>query len=432
MSDPTGEEPGLEGFRRAVHGLYLASLPDSVLQELDDQDRFGDAIVRVPEAAEVLAAAPVDRLYKLHAVASTLNRKPALRAQHLGPLAAAIDPGDPDRTLTALAQDLGEFATQAEELGGGLSPARWDLFLATIGEPGDDRAAVNKPGCNDDETVPTPAGNATTIKSRFWTDLTVDELTGFVDPKRWAICGTPFWRQMAVVSGTEARLRRSGVEGYTADFQEIVRLPIVGEVTVYLRVEYGEEAPAGQAPTHVYANYELAAGYPTRDVIFDSGWLCATANTVGPEGEGTLVEGLKAIRFTDDSLNRYTDLACDGGWVYLMINMALRCRGVPVGAVAAAGEVEAPAGLLAAAPQTDVSEAIGNVIDDWVAQTSDSLQDHGEKARSAIGRLLAPRYDPRWVTDVLDMGPGAVKTTKATLDAWRRILAELAKLGGDR
>jgi hypothetical protein len=431
MTERTDVELDLESYRRAVHGLYLASLPDVLLEQLAAQDRLGDAIVRVPEAAEVLAAAPVSRLFKLHAVASALNRRPSL-IEHRDALASVIKADDPDRGVAFMADRLTQFAATAEEQGGGLSPERWDLFVTMIAEPRDDRVVVNKPGCNDDETVPTPAGNAATIKSRFWTDLTVDELAGFVDPKRWAVCGTPFWRQMAVVSGTEASFAQSGVEGYTADFEEIVNLPAVGEVTVYLRVEYGKEAPDGQAPTHVYANYELAAGYPTRDVIFDSGWLCATANTVGPVGERTLVEGLKAIRFADDYLNQFTDLACDGGWVYLMINMALQCAGVPTGGVGPVGEVEAPAGAHTTAAPGEVAEGIESIIDEWVASASESLRSHGEKTKSAIGRMLAPRYDPRWVNDVLDMGTGAVGTTKATLETWRRILGELAKLGGER
>ncbi|MGH9229109.1 MAG: hypothetical protein ACRD07_10375 [Acidimicrobiales bacterium] len=427
MIDTSDEELGLERFRQAVHGLYLASLPDPVVEELATHDLLGDAIVEVPEAVEVLVAARVDRLLKLHAVASTLNRKPTL-AEHRQDLAKALEVDDPDRGLTFLADRLAQFAAEAEAQGGGLSPDRWDLFLSAIAEPRDDRAVVNKPGCNDDETVPTPAGNAATIKSRFWTDLPVDQLAGFVDPRRWAICGRPFWKQMALVAGTETRFSRSGVEGYAADFEEIVDLPVIGEVAVYLRVEYGVEARAGQPPSHVYANYELAAGYPTRDVTFDSGWLCATANTLGPEGEATLVEGLKAIRFADDFLNQFPDLACDGGWVYLMINMALQCSGVP-GAVTGASEVPPPAHALGMAAATD---GIGEAIDDWVRYAGESLQSHGQYAKSAIDRILGPRLDPRWVNDLLDMAPGAVGTTKATLAAWRRILTELAERGGQR
>jgi hypothetical protein len=426
------EEFDVELFRQAVHGLYLASLPDAVLEELDSQGQLGDALVSVSGAAEVLRAAPVHRLFKLHAVASALNRKPALRANR-DALAFAIEAeDDTERDRELLANGLDVFAQEAETQGGGLSPDRWDLFLTAIAEPRDDRALVYKPGCNDDEIVPTPAGNSTTIKSRFWTDLSVEELKDFVDPKRWPICGTPFWRRMAVVTGTETGFRRGAVAGYTAVFEEIVNLPVVGDVRVFLRVEYGLEAQNGQPPTHVYANYELATGYPKADVVFDSGWLCATANTVGPQGEPTLVEGLKAIRFADPVLNQFPDLACDGGWVYLMINMALQCSGIPTGDLPDAGsEVAAPEEVLGA-DAAGAIDGIEQAIDDWVTYAGRSVQSHGDNAKSAIGRLLAPRYDPRWVNDVLDMGPGAVGTTKVTLNTWKRILAELAKLGGQR
>lgn len=428
----TDEEVDLESFRRAVHGLYLASLPDRLFDELVSQDRRGDAIVDVPAAAEALAAAPVDRLLKLHAVASALNRKPTLRA-YRDALAFAIEPeDDTERDRDFLANGLDAFAREAEVQGGGLSPDRWDLFLTAISEPRDDRAVVNKPGCNDDEVVPTPAGNAATIKSRFWTDLSVEELKDFVDPKRWSICGTPFWRRMAVVTGTETGFRRGAVEGYAGVFEEIVSLPGIGDVRVYLRVEYGLERKNGQPPTHVYANYELATGYPKPDVVFDSGWLCATANTVGPQGEATLVEGLKAIRFREHDLNRFPDLACDGGWVYLMINMALQCSGIPTGEFPTAASEVAPPEAVLGADAAGAIDGIEQAIDDWVGYAGRSVQSHGENAKAAIGRLLAPRYDPRWVNEVLDMGPGAVGTTKVTLNTWKRILAELAKLGGQR
>lgn len=426
----TDEEFDLESFRRAVHGLYIASLPNSLREKLVEQGLLGDALVDVPQAAAVLAAAPIDRLLKLHAVASALNRRPDL-AENRQELAEAIAARDPDRD-PFMADRLRDFADEAAAQGGGLTPDRWDRFLRVMGEPRSNRAVVNKPGCNDDEKVPTPVGNATTIKSRFWTDLSVAELVDFVEPRRWAICGTPFWRQMAAVSGTEARFSRGSVAGYTAVFEEIVNLPVLGEVTVYLQVEYGVEALGGQAPTHVYANYELAmpaTAYPIRDVTFDSGWLCATANTVGPDGEGTLVEGLKAIRFADPELNQFPDLACDGGWVYFMINMALQCSGVPLNGIAAPSAVPSPSGVGVSAGALD---GIGQAIDDWVRYAGESVQSHGQNVKTAIGRALAPRYDPRWINDLLNMGPGAVGTTKATLNAWRRILEELAKLGGQR
>jgi len=424
----TDEQFDLEPFRKAVHGLYLASLPDALLDDPAVRERLGDAIVDPREAARVLASAPVDRMLKMHAVASTLNRKPAL-AEHRRAFAEVIAVDDPDRDPIFMANGLQAFAEEAAAQGGGLSPDRWDRFLTLTGEPRSNRVVVNKPGCNDDETVPIPDGNARTIKSRFWTGLSVADLAQFVDPQQWAICGRPFWRQMAPIAGTKAGFRRAAVEGYTAVFEEKVNLPVLGEITVYLRVEYGLETRSGQVPTHVYANYELAAPatkYPIGAVTFDSGWLCATANTLGPAGEGTLVEGLKAIRFAEPDLNQFPDLACDGGWVYLMIKMALRC-GVPPGE--ALSEVAPTVGVVGAPAAVD---GIEDVIDDWVRQAGESVRSHGEDAKSAIGKVLAPRYDPRWVNDLLNMGQGAVGTTKATFNAWRRILDELAKLGGKR
>jgi hypothetical protein len=430
----TEEAVDLEPFRRAVHGLYLASLPDDLLEDLAGRDLLRDAIVDVEEAARVVAASPVDRMMKMHAVASTLNRKPAL-AERRQDLAAVIAVDDPDRDPAFMADRLQRFADEATaQPGRRLSPDRWDRFLTLIAEPRTSRALVNKPGCNDDEIVPTPEGNAASIKSRFWTNLSVEDLTNFIEPSHWAICGTPFWRRMEVKGGTQAPFRRGSLSGYTAVFEEVVNLPVVGDVTVYLRVEYGLEAATGQPPTHVYANYELATPattYPIGKVTFDSGWLCATTNTVGPAGEATLVEGLKAIRFADPDLNQFPDLACDGGWVYLMMNMALRCAGVPTPAPVPVSEVPSPEGVSGAASAAGAFDGIEEAIDDWVRFAGGSVQRHGERTKSAVGRILGPRYDPRWINDLLDMGPEAVGTTKVTLNTWRRILDELAKLGGE-
>jgi hypothetical protein len=428
--------PDVELFRRAVHGLYLMSLEDTFLDLLRGQDRLGDAILSVPEAAAALARAPVHRLLKLHAVASALSRKPALLldgTENREALAVAV--ADDEHSVGDMTAGLERFAQRVGDQPGPLSPARWDQFLEDISDNRTELAVVNKPGCNDDEAVPMLDGSARTIKSRFWTDLSVADLAKFVDPKRWAVCGKPFWRQMDPVAGTEVPFRRAAVEGYTAVFKERVNLP-VGEVTVYLHVEYGLETHSGELPTHVYANYQLAipaTTYPIGAVTFDSGWLCATANTLGPGGEGTLVEGLKAIRFADPALNEFPDLACDGGWVYLMINMALQCSGVPTGGVApsefAPTEVAPPGGVVGAVTAIG---GIEDVINDWIRTASESVQSHGEDAKSAIGKVLGERYDPHWVNDALNMGQGAVTTTKATLNAWRRILEELADLGGER
>jgi hypothetical protein len=433
-------EHELEKFRKAVHDLYLASLSEGLRRRLSEDYPLPPVIPSIMEIGQMFEGLPVHRWFKLHAVASTLNRRPQLRFDpaNLAGLASAIRSGDEARD-ERMPDLLDRFAELAQEEPSGLSPRRWVLFLRTIEEPDTDtetteianpgnaalvpKLLVNKPGCNDQEVVPTAGGNATTIRSRFWTDRTLKYVSGFIDPKQWTTCGRPFWKQMAVVTGTESTFTRPGSEGYTAVFEEIVDLPVIRKVTVNLRVRFERSAD------HVGLDYRLAAKtYPNRQVAFDSGWICATSVTTGPHDASTYVEALKAIRFKDPLLNELPDLACDGGWVQFMINMALDCGGLPAGPPPSTLQVPAPG---PGAPSELVAN-VGKAIDEWVGVATTSLRDGGNAAKSAVGRALAPRHDPHWVNDLVSMSRGPVTTTRATLTAWRRIMTELAKRGGER
>lgn len=440
MTDTSSAESELERFRTAVQNLYLLSLTD------DQRDRLGarGLLPDIPSMGdiglELDALTGVDRLFKLHAVASTLNRRPQLRfnRESLDGLATAIRSGDRDRN-ERMPDLLEDFAELAEREPTGLTPRRWALFLQTIEEPdrltpspetanpGPADAAfqhlINKPGCNDEEIVPTPTGSATSIRSRFWTDLTLEDVSRFIDPGEWPICGRPFWKEMAVVTGTKSEFTRPRSEGYTAVFLEVVELPAIGNVTAYLRVSFE------RSEDHVSLDYRLARkSYPNTQVSFDSGWICATSVTTGPNAEQRYVESLKVIRFVDPLFNELPDLACDGGWVHFMINMALNCDGLPRGPLTLREEVENPA---LQTPSEAVS-GVGKAVDDWVAIATKSVRDHGKSTKSAIDRAVAPRHDPRWVNDLVSMGRGAVTTTQVTLNTWRRILGELAKKEGER
>lgn len=439
MTDANGAESELERFRKAVHDLYLVSLTDDQRDRLREAGYLPPDILPIGEIGQMFAELDnVHRWFKLHAVASTLNRRPQLRSDRssLVGLAPAIESGDPDRDRE-MPDLLHRFAELAEQQPTGLTPRRWALFLETIKEPDPQthtpetanpgpalRYLVNKPGCNDEEIVPTPTGRATSIRSRFWTKSPLAVVSRFIDPSHWPICGRPFWKQMAVVTGTKSEFTRPRSKGYTAVFQEKVDLPAIREVTANLRMLFEH------SDDHVSLDYRLAGKvYPNTQVSFDSGWICATTVTTGPHAEKTYVESLKVIRFVSPVFNELPDLACDGGWVNFMINMALDCDGLPPGPYPLREEVENPA---AVQPPSGAVSGVGEAVDDWVAVAAKSLHDHGKSTKSAIDRALAPHHDPHWVNDLVSMGRGAVKTTQATLSAWRRILSELAKRGGER
>jgi hypothetical protein len=478
-ADPARGEPDaaaeLEAFKRAVHGLYEASLPDDDVGGPGGTGppRRGGPPMGVAGAARSLGAQPgVDRVHKLHAVASALTRNPDLAssAEERSGLAEAIvpDKGGDGRTGEELAERLREFADRARARTGGLTPGLWREFVEMVGEPESADhpvSLVGKPGCNDEELVPTPSGHATTIRSRFWTHLPFDQASRFVDPRCWTTYGRPFWKRMALVDGTREDFATERSTGYTAVFEEVVDLPFMGEVRVHLWVRYE------RSDDHVSVDYQLAAPpYPNEQVTFDSGWVYVTSPTVGPSGEGTFVDGVKSIRFRDPAFNAMPDLACDGGWVHFMINMALGGNGLPgeepepdeLDTVALPPGVTDPragrppagraSGLMVRpgrrrregtragpgrprpgpARPGDVLPTVGALLSDWTGVTAAALQEQAGTVARAVGRVASTRPDPRWVNDVVGMGQVAIDATEVTIATWRRILVELARMGEER
>lgn len=484
---PAGDESGgeardeaaqLEDFRRAVHGLYEASLPDDAAGGTggpagEGPARRGDPPMGVAGAARSLGAQPgVDRVHKLHAVASALTRNPDLAssAEDRSGLAEAIvpDKGGDGRTGEELAERLRDFADRARARTGGLTPGLWREFVTMVGEPESADhpvSMVGKPGCNDEELVPTPDGHATTIRSRFWTHLPFEQASRFVDPRSWTTYGRPFWKRMALVEGTHQDFTTSRSSGYTAVFEEVVDLPFMGEVRVFLWVRYEE------SNDHVAVDYQLAAPpYPNEQVTFDSGWVYVTSPTVGPGGEQTFVDGVKSIRFRDPAFNAMPDLACDGGWVHFMINMALGGHGLPGGGPdpGQPETVALPPGVAdprsgqpgpgrssrlmvrsarrrrqgartgpgrpqpGPASPADVVPNVSGLLAGWTEDTAEALRRQAGALTSAVGRVASTRPDPRWVNDLMGMGGVAIDATEATLSAWRRVLVELARMGEER
>ncbi len=426
------DAPTPEEVRRPFHNLYLLSLPAVLLAQFPDVDHLD-----LVQMSSNMRDAPVQRVYKLHAVASALVRKPALAEGRpdASLLASAIMTDDTDRDVVE--QGLIAFANQQQQEAdqqdaGRLTPERWHQFLRSIGldaeeeeeeeeeeEPEQALGAtrlISMPGCNDGETVGTDDGDAAVIISRFWTTYEFDAMAKFVEPTKWKEYGAPFWSDVLQVG--ERTMPTSNPLDYDATFDEIVNLPLT-TLRVRLDVKYRVQGNL------VRLDYDLSPVDPYGQVTFDSGFLAVTTDTYGDHGERTLVEGAKAIRFTDPRLNRLPDLACDGGWVYMMINMALNGAGVtstlqPSAAVAQPD----PPGF------GPITAMIEEEIDAWIKLASKTLANHGATAKSVTRRVLAPQHDPRWINDLVGMADGAVAMTGATLGAWRRILRRLGNLEG--
>jgi hypothetical protein len=481
MTDPSDDDPGrapagtgtaasadaLEAYLRAAHDLYRHSLPPDLVALLPADAATATGQSAADAAGTLADLSEIDPALRLHTLARAVNRAPDL-VPAVAPVIGRVvqdraggtdDPATPpdagggdglvDGGQDALAARLRSFAGRrhGDE---GLTPARWSEFLDALGgaeavadavaatvaaeAPGGPRAPeaaagatpvalVDLPGCNDEETVDTARGGAAAVRSAFRTGRPLDDVRTFVDPRRWKECGRPYWTEMAMLGGPESRFARGTSSGWVAVFREQVDVPIVGPVAVNLRVRYRE------GRRFAVADYRLAGEpAPGDKVTFDSGWLYAADDGDG----GTHVEGLKAIRFAEPIYNRLPDLACDGGWAHFMVAMALGC-----GDPSTTGRLDGGHGLgdvgvgpATGAPADEVIAALGAIGDEWAGAVGRSLASHRASLTSAMARALAPTPDPRWVNDLVGMGEGAVSTAEATIDAWRRSLAELRRLGG--
>ena len=451
---PDGGDPGdvLDTLLSASHDVYRRSLPPELLAELPDAgQRAGDDAPG--PAAEEAAAGPagpgrgagpaayalcdltgIDAAFRLHTLARAINRAPEL-VPEIAP-AIGLVVGEDGATPAPAEQEalndrLAAFAAGRRD-GEGLTHARWVEFVDALGGPAAVQATeasddvvplVDLPACNDEEVIDTPHGRAASVRSAFRTSRALSEVKQFVDPQEWARCGRPYWTEMSL-RGDRSHFSRGTSSGWVAVFREEVDVPIVGPVAVNLRVRYRE------AENYAVADYRLAADpEPGDEVTFDSGWLYAVTDG---EGGGTHVEGLKAIRFAEPIYNRLPDLACDGGWLHFMIGMALGCGDRPpmAGRLPDAGVMGVGEAGTGPASQDDVVTALGAIADEWVGAASRSMLAHRASMTSAMERALAPTPDPRWVNDLVGMGSGVISTAEATLEAWRRSMAELRKLGG--
>lgn len=135
MSEARQEDDGpLADEREAFQGLYILSLPDDLRDRVFERLRPVD----LQEVANVIATAPFKLVYKLHAVASALNRRPDLADDeaNVGHLANAL--GRPDSEQ--IREGLVRFARSGP--GGDppppLTPERWGEFVEALGLEGED------------------------------------------------------------------------------------------------------------------------------------------------------------------------------------------------------------------------------------------------------------------------------------------------------
>ena len=108
-------------------------------------------------------------------------------------------------------------------------------------------------------------------------------------------------------------------------------------------------------------------------------------------------------RFPDDFLNQFPDLACDGGWVYLMIGMSLERLGPPLGRPAEHPGRQRTRLIPGGPPPPTGSRRL---IDEWVADAGEVADQPRRIAEIGLPPGLARPLDPRWVNDLLGIGMG--------------------------
>jgi hypothetical protein len=187
----------------------------------------------------------------------------------------------------------------------------WHQFAERMSEPmALTSYEVNKPMCDDRVEV----DGARAIETEFFTDMSVEDLTYWADPRHWPHCSVYF----------EAMHRKGKLKhvdgGWDGTFVEVVSCVPGKSLETPLEFCY-READDG---SEVHTTYDLAEG-PTDDILVDNGFVKAEHDTSGPDGTQTRVSALKIIKFTDDSVQQWTSIACDTFWTELLIDMCTDC-----------------------------------------------------------------------------------------------------------
>jgi hypothetical protein len=410
--DDSASEPPLID---ALHRVYIDSLPAAERNAVNA--RASDAVRDLDRstALKTIANSELDRLHKWHVVASAIHRQPDFvadeetRERVIDVIIAVPEAGPIEVDRDGLRGQLATFAAGQDDLT--LSPERWSEFYTNVlqADAGLREHATehdaDKPGCND---APSDAGpGLPTIVSRFWTSKPLDGLRPYVNPLNWPQLGSEYWQDMSPVEGPTNR-----PDGYDAVFREVVKLP-TGTITVYLDVSFRE------GPEFALTTYREAPDRPS-DARLDRGYVFATNATVGRFANQTLVYSTKSIIFTDDELNGFTDIACDNGWVDLMIHMAL-----PPGRRT---EIQPKA----VQSQAGVAGRPPSEVDLWAHSVNHLVERCVDRTRVAVGAVGHGRIDLELLDELLTAGDDVTASISQGAKAWREVLGKLAEAGGGR
>jgi hypothetical protein len=288
---------------------------------------------------------------------------------------------------------------------------RWQSFFGRYVAPRaklrDDQAPFDafKPGCNDQPSD--PGEDSPTIVSRFWSDRSLPELFEFVDPRNWARLGSLYWRRMEPITPLTAT-----PNGFHGTFLEIVALPM-RDITAYLDITFWQDEHTA------CCTFREAQGMNS-DVLFDRGYVVATDRTVPPVAPPlppvAMVQSNKSIVFRDPVLNQLTDLACDNGWVDLMMRMAVPPhRDDP--------KLAGPSGADPAAADSEVAQ--------WQLQAKQVIDRSVVRATEAAKAVRDGRWDDQLVDSLIAGGTDLTSLAGQAVRAYREVVGNLAARRGE-
>jgi hypothetical protein len=293
----------------------------------------------------------------------------------------------------------------------------WEVFAQQAGPAlGLSQAEIEKPLCNDAETVKKGDLPARAVTVEFHTDASPGALRHFCDPTRWHECSA-YQKEMTPWPGGIDQAG-PGPHGWRRDLLESVQLSPTMLLETPLRFTYGIEEE--NDPDWVHLDYLLLN--ETKDILVDEGALDVRRVTSGQHQGRTRVSAIKAIRFRDHLLDDWTSVACDTFWMDLVIDAAVGCLG-PGAAIDSAG---------GKAKMAESKEAgLDKTIDEAAAAAQKSIGTYRDLAKKGAAQLAgdSPADTGKWVELTAKTWAQAARDAAQAWATYNAVLQALAKSG---
>jgi hypothetical protein len=273
----------------------------------EDRERAVDSEVRetAPEASDVEDLFP-------DAPPIEPAEDPAPPPPPAGGPTLASDDEEPQ--VNAVLQGLDAAATSDPSDG-----SAWDAFASTAGGvlQLDDRE-VNLPKCSDDQKVTVGGKEAYRVVTTWKSKEGAAHFADWTDARKWDTNCSLFYESVTQVDPANPA---PDVEGYVADFTEVVKFTNTTKFTTVLTFTRTVRSP------FLFAlHFMLPPNGATQDIDVDTGSLVVRQDSDAADEWGTRLLAEKAISFTDPAMAKWPTLSCDLMWMELSILAALGCK----------------------------------------------------------------------------------------------------------